>query len=101
MKLSVVIPVYNEVKTLRDVLARVQAVPIDKELILVDDGSTDGTRDLLGEIARTEGLRVLFQPHNQGKGAALRTGFQAAGFQELGQAFNVMPPTRRTPRICG
>jgi glycosyltransferase involved in cell wall biosynthesis len=109
--LSVVIPVYNELATIEEIIGRVQAVPIPKELVLVDDGSTDGTRELLerlsehAEAARTmppiertgeadgasgqpEGartwgfdvgnIRVLFHERNQGKGAALRTGFGVA-----------------------
>lgn len=80
MKLSIVIPVYNEVSTLREVVRRVLAVDIgmDKELILVDDGSTDGTRDLYDAVRRDHAEReihVLLHPRNQGKGAALRTGF--------------------------
>jgi glycosyltransferase involved in cell wall biosynthesis len=77
MKLSIVIPVYNERETLPKTLARVQATPFDKEIILVDDGSTDGTRAWL-ETLRDPGIVVVLQPHNQGKGAALRTGFQRA-----------------------
>jgi glycosyltransferase involved in cell wall biosynthesis len=73
-KLSVVIPVYNERQWIRELVRRVQAVPIAKEIILVDDYSTDGTRDLLREL-EGDGVRVLYQPHNQGKGAALRAGF--------------------------
>jgi glycosyltransferase involved in cell wall biosynthesis len=79
VKLSIVIPCYNEVATLRTLVDRVRAAPVaDKEIIIVDDCSTDGTIDLLrSEIA---GLvdRVLFHPVNRGKGAALRTGFAAA-----------------------
>jgi len=78
MRLSVVIPVYNEVHTIAEVVARVEAVPLPKEIILVDDGSTDGTRDRLAEIARRPGVRVLYQPVNRGKGAALRAGIAAA-----------------------
>lgn len=79
MKLSVVIPVYNEMDTIEDIVARVQAVPIDKELILVDDFSTDGSRDKLKEIeAANDNVRVLMHEYNQGKGAALRTGFAGA-----------------------
>ena len=78
MRLSVVIPVYNEARTIREVVERVRAVGIDKEILLVDDGSTDGTRDHLADIARLSNVRVLYQPHNQGKGAALRTGIAAA-----------------------
>lgn len=78
--LSVVIPVYNEMKTLREVIRRVRAVPgIRKQIILIDDCSTDGTRDLLRELAKSEpDLTVLFHEVNQGKGAALRTGFAKA-----------------------
>jgi glycosyltransferase involved in cell wall biosynthesis len=77
-QLSVVIPVYNERATIRELLARVEAVDIDKEIILVDDGSTDGTRDILDAYRDRPGYVVVFQPHNQGKGAALATGFQHA-----------------------
>lgn len=90
-KLSVVIPVFNEMATLAEILRRVVAVDYPKELILVDDGSTDGSRDFLAKLDQ-EGLSALegsspknlneviavFQPHNQGKGAALRRGFEEA-----------------------
>ena len=82
--LSVVIPVYNEVETLLDLVDRVRRVPIRKEIILVDDGSTDGTRDLLKRVEAEPNsdawntVRVLFHEKNQGKGRALRTGFEAA-----------------------
>jgi glycosyltransferase involved in cell wall biosynthesis len=97
MKVSIVIPVYNERAFIEEVLLRVQAVPIDKEIVVVDDRSSDGTRLLLEELekAQSEGhreiivqngksrlslenIRVLFQPQNCGKGAALRRGFEAA-----------------------
>jgi glycosyltransferase involved in cell wall biosynthesis len=75
-KLSVVIPVYNEERWLRELVRRVDAVPIPKEIILVDDCSTDGSRAILREM---EGQHVVvYQPYNQGKGAALRTGFRHA-----------------------
>ena len=90
-RLSVVVPVYNERQTLREILDRVQAVAIPKEIVIVDDGSTDGTRDLLRALeaelaeARQAGtsdeknqIRVLYQDRNQGKGAALRRGFAEA-----------------------
>jgi len=78
-RLSVVIPVYNERATIEELLKRVQAVPIDKEIVVVDDGSIDGTRELLrGLQAPDSGVRVLFQETNQGKGAALRRGFTEA-----------------------
>jgi len=97
MKVSVVIPVYNERAFIEEVLLRVQASPIDKEIILIDDKSTDGTRALLEDFdkAQSEGkrevlvqngkdrlalgnIRFLFQPQNAGKGAALRRGFEVA-----------------------
>ena len=76
--LSVVIPVYNEATTLRELVARVQAVPLEKELILVDDRSTDGSRAILRELEQQPNVRVLYHEFNHGKGAALRTGFLAA-----------------------
>jgi len=78
MKLTVVIPVYNEAKTIRELVRQVQAVDIDKEIVIVDDGSTDGTRDLLSEMDGRDGIRVFLQPVNQGKGAAVALGFQKA-----------------------
>jgi glycosyltransferase involved in cell wall biosynthesis len=78
VKLSVVIPVYNEVGTIQEIVARVKSVPIDKEIILVDDCSRDGTRERLQELAADGGVRTLFHEINRGKGAALRTGFAAA-----------------------
>ena len=76
---SVVIPAYNELETVETLLRRVADVQLRKEVIVVDDGSTDGTRDLLSRL-ETEGLidTLVFQPRNQGKGAALRTGFRHA-----------------------
>ncbi|MEO8139792.1 MAG: glycosyltransferase family 2 protein [Gemmatimonadota bacterium] len=76
--LTVVIPVFNEITTIARLLARVEAVPIDKEILLVDDGSTDGTTEALQGLAADRGYRVLVHSKNQGKGAALRTGFAAA-----------------------
>lgn len=79
MKLSVVIPVYNECQTIHLILQQVQAVDLEKEIIMVDDCSTDGTRDRLNELAgQADNIRVLFHEVNKGKGAALRTGFAAA-----------------------
>jgi glycosyltransferase involved in cell wall biosynthesis len=78
VKLTVVIPVYNESKTIRELVRQVQAVPIDKEIVIVDDGSKDGTRDILREMDGRDGVRVFFQPQNMGKGAAVATGFQNA-----------------------
>ena len=77
MQISVVIPVYNEVSTIREIVARVQAVDLEKEIIIVDDGSTDGTREQLQEITLSQdNVRVFYHDRNQGKGAALRTGFE-------------------------
>jgi glycosyltransferase involved in cell wall biosynthesis len=97
MKVSVVIPVYNERAFIEEVLLRVQASPIDKEIILVDDKSTDGSRALLQDFDKAQSenkrevsvqngkarlaihnIRFIFQPQNAGKGAALRRGFEAA-----------------------
>ncbi len=79
MKLSVVIPVYNERDTVRMIVERVQAVDVDKEIVMVDDYSTDGTRDVLPEIERDfANVRVFYQDRNYGKGKALRTGFEKA-----------------------
>ncbi len=78
MKLSVVMPAYNERATIRDIVARVLAVPFDLELVIVDDCSRDGTREILAELSRDPRVRVILHERNQGKGAALRTGFAAA-----------------------
>jgi glycosyltransferase involved in cell wall biosynthesis len=91
MRVSLVIPVYNELPTLAEILRRIVAIDFAKELLLVDDGSTDGSRELLERIDReglqaVEGIlprnentvRVLLQPRNLGKGAALRRGFEQA-----------------------
>ncbi len=96
-RLSVVIPVFNEGATIKEILRRVQAVEIDKEILIVDDASTDGTRQFLADLTRpsstepndrklpeggsnfeTENIRVFFQQRNCGKGAALRRGFKEA-----------------------
>jgi glycosyltransferase involved in cell wall biosynthesis len=76
-KLSVVVPVYNEERWIREVIRRIQAVEVPKEIIVVDDCSKDGTRDILRSLT-DKNIRVFFQDVNQGKGAALRRGFQEA-----------------------
>ena len=79
MKLSIVIPCYNEVRTIRQIVDRVRAAPVaEREIIIVDDCSRDGTRDLLRTEIAPLVDKVLFHEVNQGKGAALRTGFRAA-----------------------
>ncbi len=78
LSISIVIPVYNERKTIRELVKRVKAAPRDKEIIIVDDFSTDGTRQILKEFEQDPQIRVFFQPQNTGKGAALKVGFQAA-----------------------
>ncbi len=78
-EISVVIPCYNEVTTIEAILDAVRASEIrDKEILVVDDASTDGTRDKLRSLDGKAGVKVLFHERNQGKGAALRTGFRAA-----------------------
>ena len=81
MKLSIIIPVYNEKDTLEEIFRLVQLTPYDKEIIAVDDASTDGSREILRHLAQEyENVQVFFHEQNQGKGAALRTGFaQVAG----------------------
>jgi glycosyltransferase involved in cell wall biosynthesis len=78
MKLSVIIPVYNEVQNIEEILKRVHATALAWEIVVVDDDSQDGTRDLLQKMDGKDGLRVILHDRNQGKGAAVRTGLQAA-----------------------
>lgn len=78
MKVSIVIPCYNERGTIAAVLDRVMALPLDKEILVVDDGSKDGSSEVLKGYDGRPGLRVLTQVPNQGKGAALRRGFSEA-----------------------
>jgi glycosyltransferase involved in cell wall biosynthesis len=78
MKLSIVIPVFNEVGTLPMIIERVLATGLANEILLVDDGSTDGSRALLAALDGQKGIRVLLHEKNQGKGAAVRTGITAA-----------------------
>src|SRR6186713_1995085 len=74
-KLSIVIPVFNEERTIQQVLTRVAALPVPKEIVIVDDASTDGTRQILSQFECAADVHVIFKPQNEGKGAALRTAF--------------------------
>lgn len=94
MKLSVIMPVYNEIGTIREIVRRVRAVPLrvpigygpqhgavvelEREIVIVDDGSTDGTREVLREYEGEPDIRVIYHEQNQGKGAAVRTGLDHA-----------------------
>lgn len=78
MNLSVIIPVYNEEKNIREIIRRVQASKLAKEIIVVDDGSQDGTRDILKKLDGKRKVRVVLHEKNQGKGAAVVTGMKAA-----------------------
>ena len=80
MTFTVIIPVYNEVKTIQEIIRRVQATGLVDEILVVDDGSQDGTRELLNNLITLQGLKVIFHERNKGKGAAVRTGIaQASG----------------------
>ncbi|MBE0670121.1 MAG: glycosyltransferase family 2 protein [Anaerolineales bacterium] len=78
MKLSVIIPVYNEVESIETILNRVHDTKLTHEIIVVDDGSKDGTRDKLKDLDGKKGVHVILHEKNQGKGAAVRTGMAAA-----------------------
>ena len=78
MKITVLIPVYNEINTIKEILRRVKAMDVASEILIVDDGSQDGTRAILKEMDSSNGIRVLLHEKNQGKGAAVRTGIKAA-----------------------
>jgi glycosyltransferase involved in cell wall biosynthesis len=78
MTLSVIIPIYNEINTINKILERVLATELADEILLIDDGSTDGTRNLLAALEGHQGIRVIFHAQNRGKGAAVRTGISAA-----------------------
>jgi len=78
MKLSVIVPVYNEKNTIEEILRRVQAMELAVEIVVVDDGSVDGTRQILERLNGHGPVKVIMHEHNQGKGAAVRTGISAA-----------------------
>ena len=78
MTLSVIIPVYNEVKTIQEIIRRVEATGLVDQIVAVDDGSTDGSRDILKELDGQGIVKVIYHDHNQGKGKAVRTGIENA-----------------------
>ena len=78
MNLSVIIPVYNEKETVNEIIRRVVATGRASEIVIVDDGSKDGTREILSQLDGREGVRVILHEKNAGKGAAVRTGLQNA-----------------------
>ncbi|OGS20860.1 MAG: hypothetical protein A2252_00480 [Elusimicrobia bacterium RIFOXYA2_FULL_39_19] len=83
MKLSIIVPVYNEIKTIKEVLEKLSGLPVDKEIIVVDDGSKDGTREMLKnrKLEKVNGepsIKILFHEKNQGKGGAIQTGLKNA-----------------------
>jgi len=98
--LSVVMPVYNERKTIREIIDRVRAVPIPKEIIVVDDCSRDGTRELLADLEPAPDLKIFYHDVNQGKGGALRTGFaHASGTVVVVQDADLEYDPREYPRL--
>jgi glycosyltransferase involved in cell wall biosynthesis len=78
VKLSVLIPVYNEARTIDEILRMVASVPVEKEVLVVDDGSSDGTREILSRWEGRAGVRVILHPENRGKGRAIRTAMEQA-----------------------
>jgi glycosyltransferase involved in cell wall biosynthesis len=83
MKISVIIPAFNEKNTIQEIIRRVQAMKMVDEIIIVDDGSTDGTRDLIANMDGKNNVRIILHEKNQGKGAAVRTGISVANGEVL------------------
>jgi glycosyltransferase involved in cell wall biosynthesis len=83
MNLSVIVPIFNESRTLKTILDRIQATGLACEIVLVDDGSTDGTHEILATLEGRDKIRIILHEKNQGKGAAVRTGIQAASGEVL------------------
>ncbi len=102
MKLSVVIPVYNERQTIELLLKRVEAVPYEKEIILVDDASTDGSREILERLSRDNRgqMRLFVHSRNCGKGAAIRTAIEHVTGDIVVIQDADLSTTRRTTRPC-
>lgn len=105
MKLSIVMPAYNEERTLREIVQRVLSVPLpgmERELVIVDDGSKDGTREILRELDGQNGIRAIYQPRNMGKGAAVWTGMRAStGDIVLVQDADLEYDPREYPTLLG
>ena len=78
MRVTVIIPAFNEISTIREIIKRVQATGLAEEILIVDDGSTDGTRQVVSDMDGKNGIRAILHPKNMGKGAAVRTGIQNA-----------------------
>ena len=94
------IPVYNEEATIARVISRVAALPLNTEIIVVDDNSSDGTRDILGKLADIDNLKIFLKQPNQGKGAALRTGFaQVTGDYVVVQDADLEYDPRDIPKL--